>query len=61
VRETGALEALQSLVDRHLAAMCGLRVLDHVHAGGVGPGMRDDAAHDIIQAVRDWARRNAAG
>jgi NAD(P)H dehydrogenase (quinone) len=61
VRETGALDALKSLLDRHLAAMCGLRVLDHVHAGGIGPGMRDDAAADIIEAVHDWVRANAAG
>jgi len=53
VRETGALQALMALFDRHLAAMCGLRVLDHVHVGGIVPDITSEAVEGVLQGVRD--------
>jgi NAD(P)H dehydrogenase (quinone) len=52
VRETGALQALATLFDQHLAHMCGFAVLDHLHFGDVTPGITEDAVADILAAVR---------
>lgn len=57
VRETGALAALTTLFDRHVAGVCGLGVLDHVHFGGVTPGIRADAVEEMLAGVEDAARR----
>lgn len=57
VRETGALDALKTLFDRHVAGVCGLAVLDHVHFGGVTPGIREDAVEDMLQTVETTTRR----
>jgi NAD(P)H dehydrogenase (quinone) len=53
VRETGALQALTTLLDRHVAGVCGLRILDHVHVGGVVPDMTDEAVAEVLAKVRD--------
>jgi len=37
IRDTGASDMLHHL-DRHLADVCGMAVVDHVHFGGVAPG-----------------------
>ena len=52
VRDTGALTALVTLFDRHVAAMCGLQVVDHVHNGGVTHNLREDAVTDILASIR---------
>ena len=52
VRETGALQALTTLFDRHVGAACGLQVVDHVHVGGVVSEMSDEAVQDVLQGVR---------
>jgi NAD(P)H dehydrogenase (quinone) len=52
VRETGALSALTTLFDRHLANMCGLQILDHVHVGGIVPDMTPEAFEDVLEGVR---------
>jgi NAD(P)H dehydrogenase (quinone) len=52
VRDTGALQALTALFDRHLSTMCGLQMVDHVHVGGIVADLRDDAAEDIFLGVR---------
>jgi len=49
---TGALNALMSVFDLHLAAVTGLRVLGHEHLGGIVAPMRQDAAEDLLQRVR---------
>lgn len=51
VRETGALQALTALFDRHLGAMCGLQVIDHVHVGGIVSGMTTEAFDDVLKGV----------
>jgi len=57
VGQTGALERLRAGFDDHVAAVCGLTVLGHLHLGGVTPGIRDDAAEDMLGEVRSLARR----
>lgn len=52
IRDTGALQALETLFDRHLGAMCGLQVVDHVHVGGIVPGITDEAFQDVLLGVR---------
>lgn len=56
VQETGALNALTTLFDRHLAAMCGLTLVDHVHLGGVVSNMTEDAVAEVLDKVRVAAR-----
>ena len=51
VHSTGAYEALMTLFDRHLAAVCGMSVVDHVHEGGVVPGMTEEAFEAIMARV----------
>lgn len=61
VRDTGALAALSTLFDAHLAATCGLTILDHVHIGEIAPGITAEAAEQILEVVRDAARRAFEG
>jgi NAD(P)H dehydrogenase (quinone) len=51
IDSTGALNALMSVFDLHLAAVTGLRVLGHEHLGGIIAPMRQDAADDLLQRV----------
>ena len=57
VRDTGALSALTTLFDAHLAAVCGLRVQDHIHNGGIVPGTTAEAVDTILERVRWTAGR----
>lgn len=43
VARTSALADLKHAFDDHLAGVCGLEVIDHLHFGGVTPGIRPDA------------------
>lgn len=52
VNSTGALKSLMSVFDLHLCGVCGLRLLDHSHFGGVVSNMTDEAAADILERVR---------
>jgi NAD(P)H dehydrogenase (quinone) len=56
VRDTGALQALMALFDRHLSAMCGLQVIDHVHAGGIVSDMNEVALENVLDGVRRAVR-----
>ena len=56
VQKTGALERLREGFDNHVAGVCGLRVVDHVHFGGVVPGIREDAVRDMLAEVAVKAR-----
>lgn len=58
VASTGALDALGQVFDGHLAAVCGLTVIDHVHFGGMVPGITEEAFEDTLEAVRTAARRH---
>jgi NAD(P)H dehydrogenase (quinone) len=55
-RDTGGLGALMALFDAHLASVCGLSILDHVHTGGVAPGITADAVETILERVRAATR-----
>jgi hypothetical protein len=44
------------LFDRHVAAVCGLQILGHVHTGGVVPNMTGEAVAEILDKVRDAVR-----
>lgn len=52
VRDTGALTALTTLFDRHLAQMCGFQLIDHVHTGGVVSNLTEEAVQDILERIR---------
>lgn len=43
VIQSGAWQAMRTLFDGHFAAVCGLEVVDHIHFGGVVPGIRADS------------------
>jgi NAD(P)H dehydrogenase (quinone) len=58
VRDTGALRALTTLFDAHLAGVCGVTVVDHIHSGGVVPGITPEAGDAILDAVRAAVRRH---
>ncbi|WP_374470035.1 NAD(P)H-dependent oxidoreductase [Phenylobacterium sp.] len=60
VRDTGAMAALQTLFDHHLAGVCGLNVADHVHVGGVVPGITQEWMDEILAGVRATVRRSFA-
>jgi NAD(P)H dehydrogenase (quinone) len=53
VDSTGALKALMTVFDRHLASVCGLRLLDHKHFGDIVPNMTHEWGADTLQTVRD--------
>jgi NAD(P)H dehydrogenase (quinone) len=57
VESTGAMAAETALFDRHFAAVCGLTFVDHLHFGGVVPGMRPDAVDLCAEAVKSAAGR----
>jgi NAD(P)H dehydrogenase (quinone) len=52
VDQSGALDAERRLFDEHIAAICGMRVIDHLHFGRVTPGIREDAVGICAAAVR---------
>lgn len=56
VRETGALQTLMTAFDRHVAAMCGLQLVDHVHAGGIVSDLTPEAAEDVLEGARRAVR-----
>jgi NAD(P)H dehydrogenase (quinone) len=58
VQDTGAWEALRRLFDHHIAAVCGLELLDHVHFGEITPGIREDAVEDCARKVADTVRQH---
>ena len=53
VEENGDMAAIRRLFDTHLASVCGMQVLDHVHFGGVVPDLRKDAVELHQASVRD--------
>lgn len=55
VTKTGAWQALRTLFDTHFASVCGLDVVDHIHFGGVVPGVRSDFVEKCAAAVREKA------
>lgn len=52
VKDTGALKALMTVFDLHLAGVCGLRVLDHCHFGSIVSNMTDESRDALLDRVR---------
>ena len=52
VNQTGALSALMTVFDVHLQGVCGLRVIDHKHFGGVVSNMTEESGADVLEQVR---------
>jgi NAD(P)H dehydrogenase (quinone) len=52
VEQSGAFDAERKLFDEHIAAVCGMRVIDHLHFGRIVPGIREDAVGICAAAVR---------
>ena len=57
MKTTGTWEAMCALFDEHFASVCGLEVLDHVHAGQIIPNMRRDVAERHFDTVRSAVER----
>ncbi len=53
VKSTGALDILSHSFDQHLAAVCGLTVVDHLHFGGVVPGITPESVRAMLKSVRE--------
>jgi len=60
VDQTGALTRLRAGFDEHLGAVCGLAVVEHLHLGGVTPGIRRDAGQAMLDQVTAMATRRFA-
>ncbi len=52
VIQSGAWQAMRTLFDGHFAAVCGLTLIDHVHFGGVVPGIRADSVEADMETTR---------
>jgi NAD(P)H dehydrogenase (quinone) len=55
--ETGAWDAMRTLFDEHIAGVCGLAVLDHLHFGAITPNITGDAVKSCANEVRDAVLR----
>lgn len=60
VAETGALSALRQHFDGHIAGVCGINVMDHLHHGGVVPGVTEEAVADMLAEVAAAVRAQFA-
>jgi NAD(P)H dehydrogenase (quinone) len=56
VNDTGALKSLMAIFDSHVARMCGLELVDHVHTGGIAPNMTEEAVTSVLDSVQETAR-----
>lgn len=61
VESTGALQALMTGFDLHVAAVTGLKVAGHVHLGGVLSTLTREAAKDMLGRVEDSLRETFGG
>jgi len=52
VVQTGAWQAVRTLFDAHFASVCGMEVTDHIHFGGIVPGIRADVVARHVETVR---------
>lgn len=60
VRSTGALANLQTVFDHHLAAVCGMTVLDHIHFGAIVSNIVPEAVEASLDQVRATTREHFA-
>ena len=57
VEQTGAFGAIKTLFHQYFAEVCGMAALDHVHFGGIVPGIRRDAVENRLAEVRSTAKK----
>lgn len=57
VRRTGAMAALHTVLDKHLAEMTGMTIADHLHFGGITSVLTPEAADDMRREVRARVRQ----
>jgi len=50
--KTGGLDSSRKLFDEHFAAVCGLKIADHVHFGGITPGIRPDVVDKHVAQIQ---------
>jgi len=60
VVKSGAWQAMRALFDEHFASVCGLTVVDHIHFGGIVPGIRADSVQADMETVRKAFTRHFA-
>ena len=53
LKETGSWDAMRKLFDEHVASVCGMTVVDHIHFDSIVPGITDEAVEDCAQQVRE--------
>ena len=58
LEQTGAWDAMRKLFDEHVAGVCGLVVLDHVHFGAIAPNITSEAVDSCADEVRAAAARH---
>ncbi len=58
VIQSGAWQAMRLLFDSHFAAVCGLEVVDHIHFGGIVPGIRADSVETDAETVRENVKKH---
>ena len=57
-KESGGWDAMRKLFDEHFAAVCGLAVLDHLHFGGIVPGVTGEAVKSCLDEVGESVARH---
>jgi NAD(P)H dehydrogenase (quinone) len=57
VGQSGALSRVRVGFDDHLAGVLGVSVVEHLHFGGVTPGIRKDAVDEMLNEVKAMAAR----
>lgn len=50
--KTGGLETSRQLFDTHFSSVCGLHMVEHLHFGGITPGIRPDVVERHELQVR---------
>ena len=58
LEQTGSLGAVRTLFDNYFASLCGITMLEHVHAGGVTPGASAFFIQARLDEVRDTVNRH---
>jgi NAD(P)H dehydrogenase (quinone) len=61
VVDTGALNAIRTLFDTHLAKVCGLAVVDHIHFGSITSTVTAstvEASFDSVRKSANWLNRD---
>ena len=56
VVDTGALDAVCALFDTHVAKVCGLSIVNHVHLGSITSGMTAAGVEKHLETVRNIAK-----